>query len=128
MNWYLNVIKNYVTFSGRARRKEFWMFVLINLIFGAIAAALDRAFGFSSTQVVNGMTTYNAGIISIIYSLAVLLPGLAVAFRRLHDTGRSGGWIFINLVPLIGWIWYIVLVATAGQVGDNKYGPDPKAV
>ena len=85
MNWYVKVIKNYVTFSGRARRKEFWMFVLINIIISAIAAALDRAFGFSTTQVVNGMTTYNAGIISIIYSLAVLLPGLAVAFRRLQD-------------------------------------------
>lgn len=126
MNWYLAVLKKYVTFSGRARRKEFWMFILFNLIFGAVASILDSLLGLSSTTMVNGITTYNAGIISIIYSLAVFLPSLAVIFRRLHDTGRSGGWIFINLVPLIGWIWFIVLVATAGQVGDNKFGPDPK--
>jgi len=128
MHWYLDVLKKYVTFNGRARRKEYWMFFLINLIIGAIASALDSAFGLSKTEIVNGVTTYSAGIISIVYSLAVLLPSLAVAFRRLHDIGKSGGWIFINLVPLIGWIWYIILTATAGQVGDNKYGPDPKAV
>ena len=128
MNWYLAVLKKYVTFSGRARRKEFWMFILINLIIGAIASVLDSAFGLSKTEVVNGVTTYSAGAISLIYSLAVLLPSLAVAVRRMHDIGKSGGWIFINLIPLIGWIWYIVLAATAGQVGDNKYGPDPKAV
>jgi len=128
MEWYLAVLKKYVTFSGRARRKEYWMFFLINLIIGAIASVLDNVLGLSKTEIVNGVSTYSAGAISVIYSLAVLLPSLAVAFRRLHDTGRSGGWIFINLVPLIGWIWFIVLTATAGQVGDNKYGPDPKAV
>jgi uncharacterized membrane protein YhaH (DUF805 family) len=127
MKWYLNVLKKYVTFSGRARRKEFWMFVLFNIIFGIIASILDNVFGLAKMTTINGIATYNAGVISIIYSVAVLLPSLAVAVRRLHDIGKSGGWIFINLIPLIGSIWYLVLVATAGQAGDNRFGPDPKA-
>jgi uncharacterized membrane protein YhaH (DUF805 family) len=107
LDWYLAVLKKYADFSGRARRKEYWMFVLVNFIIGV-------ALSFISDY------------LSSLYALAVLIPGLAVSVRRLHDIGKSGWWIFINLVPLIGWIWYILLAIKEGQSGDNQYGPNPK--
>jgi uncharacterized membrane protein YhaH (DUF805 family) len=107
MNWYLEVLKKYAVFSGRARRKEFWMFVLINFIIGVVLSFISDYLSYA-------------------YSLAVFIPGLAVSVRRLHDIGKSGWWIFINLVPLIGWIWYILLAVADGQAGENQYGPNPK--
>jgi len=118
MEWYLKVLKNYVGFSGRARRTEFWMFVLFNVIANVIAQILDRIFGWDGTA--------NTGPIQMLYSLAVLLPSLAVAFRRLHDTNRSGWWILLGLIPIVGWIVLIVFYAQAGTAGANNYGPDPK--
>jgi uncharacterized membrane protein YhaH (DUF805 family) len=120
MYWYLQVIKhNYANFSGRARRKEYWMFVLVQLIIFILvmiyASLVDDFFG---TPVV--------GSILGIYTLVTLIPWLALNVRRLHDIGKSGGYIFINLIPVIGRIWYIVLVATEGEYGSNNYGPDPK--
>ena len=120
MQWYLDVLKKYAVFSGRARRKEFWMFVLFNFIAVIVAGILDNILN----------TTYSnqsTGIISTLYSLAVLLPGLGVAIRRMHDLGKSGWWVLVSLIPIAGIIWYIVLVATEGQHGDNQYGADPKA-
>ena len=121
MQWYLDVIKKYAEFSGRARRKEFWMFVLINAIIGIILSIIDNIIG----------TTYggsaNQGVLNSIYSLAVLIPSIAVGVRRMHDTGRSGWWVLINLIPCVGWIIYIVFAAQEGVAGDNQYGPDPKA-
>jgi len=120
MQWYLDVLKKYAVFSGRARRKEFWMFVLFNFIAAVLAGILDNILH----------TTYSnqsTGIISTLYSLAVLLPGLGVAIRRMHDIGKSGWWILVSLIPVAGIIWYIVLTATEGQHGDNQYGADPKA-
>jgi uncharacterized membrane protein YhaH (DUF805 family) len=120
MQWYLDVLKKYAVFSGRARRKEFWMFVLFNFIAAVLAGILDNILH----------TTYSnqsTGIISTLYSLAVLLPGLGVAIRRMHDIGKSGWWILVSLIPVAGIIWYIVLAATEGQHGDNQYGADPKA-
>jgi uncharacterized membrane protein YhaH (DUF805 family) len=121
MSWYLAVLKKYAVFSGRARRKEFWMFVLFNVIFSLVAALLDRLLG---TRV--GET--GSGWISILYSLAVLIPSLAVAIRRLHDVGKSGWWLLISLVPLIGAIWLLVLYIRDGQPGENQYGPNPKEI
>lgn len=121
MQYYLNVIKNYATFSGRARRKEYWMFVLFNIIFSAIASVIDRLTGLNIT--ISGVSI---GLISLIYSLFILIPSIAVIVRRLHDTNRPGGWIFIGLIPLIGWIVLLVFYCTAGTVGNNKYGADPK--
>lgn len=121
MKWYLGVLKKYAVFSGRARRKEYWMFFLFNWIFSIAAVLLDNLIGTA-----NSNSGY--GVISIIYSLAVLLPSLAVGIRRLHDLGKSGWWIFIALIPLVGAIWLIVLYATAGQPVENQYGPDPKAI
>ena len=114
MEWFLKVVRdNYANFNGRARRKEFWMFVLFYAIFAIITSILDGIIG-----------TY--GIISIILSLALLLPSLAVTVRRLHDIGKSGWWIFIDFVPLIGPIWLLILLIQEGQHGPNEYGPDPK--
>ncbi|WP_459210522.1 DUF805 domain-containing protein [Aquimarina rhabdastrellae] len=126
MEWYLKVLKNYANFEGRARRKEYWMFVLFNAlitigiaivagIFTAIAASIDLPF-----------LSIIFWIVYVIYALAMILPTLAVAVRRLHDTGNSGWMYLITLIPLIGPIWLLVLMATEGDYGDNQYGPDPK--
>jgi len=121
MSWYLGVFKKYATFSGRARRKEFWMFILFNWIFSVVLIGLDNLVGTT-------FENQSTGIFSALYSLAVMIPGLAVAVRRLHDTGKSGWYVLVVLIPLAGFIWYIVLQATEGQPGENQYGPDPKAV
>ena len=119
MNWYLKVLKNYATFSGRARRKEYWMFILFNMIFAILAMVLDRIMGLA----IGGM---GYGFIYIFYSLALLIPGLAVSVRRLHDVGKSGWFLFIALIPIIGSIWLLVVLCTNGNAGENAYGPDPK--
>jgi len=112
MQWYVAVIKKYTVFEGRAHRTEFWMFALVNFIIGAVLAILDAALGTSS-------------VLGGIYSLAVLLPSLAVGVRRLHDTGRSGWWLLLGLIPLIGLIVLIVWWATEGERSTNQYGPNP---
>jgi uncharacterized membrane protein YhaH (DUF805 family) len=121
MQWYTDVIKKYAEFSGRARRKEYWMFVLFNVIIGIVLSIIDLIIGTR----VGPRDSY--GLLSGIYSLAVLVPSLAVSWRRLHDTGRSGWWYLINLVPCVGWIVFLVFAIQEGNAGDNQYGPDPKA-
>ncbi|WP_328999150.1 DUF805 domain-containing protein [Kribbella sp. NBC_00709] len=123
MQWYIDVLKKYAVFDGRARRKEYWMFVLFNVIASIILSILDKILGLDF----GSGSSSSSGWLSTIYSLAVLLPTIGVAIRRMHDTGRSGWWILINLIPCIGWIWFIVLAAQEGNAGDNAYGPDPKA-
>ena len=121
MKWYLQVLKKYAEFNGRSRRKEYWMFVLFNIIFAFIAVALDYAFG----------TTYGDfgyGIVYTLYALAVLIPGLAVTVRRLHDVGKSGWMILVGFIPIVGAIWLIILTVTDSQPGENEYGPNPKEV
>jgi uncharacterized membrane protein YhaH (DUF805 family) len=124
MNWYLEVLKKYAVFSGRARRMEFWMFVLFNFIvvfaFGVIDSLLYLV---GIVQDLAGIT-YN--VLCGLYSLAVLIPGLAVSVRRLHDTNRSGWWYFINLIPVIGSIIFIIFAVQDGTPGSNQYGPNPK--
>lgn len=119
MNWYLKVLNQYSDFSGRARRTEYWMFALFNLIFAIVAMVLDNLIGST-------ISSLPYGFIYFIYALAILIPNLAVTVRRLHDSGKSGWYIFISLIPLIGGIWLIVLLATDSEVGDNKWGPNPK--
>ncbi len=113
MKWYLAVLRKYAVFSGRARRTEYWMFVLINLIVALVLGAIDGLLG-------------SQGLLGGLYSLAVLIPSLAVAVRRLHDTNRSGWWILINLIPLIGWIIFIIFAVQDSQPGANQHGPNPK--
>jgi uncharacterized membrane protein YhaH (DUF805 family) len=119
MEWYLKVLRNYVGFTGRARRKEYWMFILFNIIFAIAAMILDNALGIAIEDV-------GYGPIYILYGLALFLPGLAVAVRRLHDVGKSGWFLFIALIPLIGTIWLLVLLAKDGEPGMNQYGINPK--
>jgi uncharacterized membrane protein YhaH (DUF805 family) len=116
MSWYLKVLKKYAVFSGRARRKEYWMFALFNFIFSLVLAIIDFLLGIGDWAV-----------LSLIYSLAVLIPGLAVAFRRLHDTNRTGWWILINLIPIIGGIIFFIFTVSDSDSGNNQYGPNPKA-
>ena len=118
MNWYLDVLKKYAVFSGRARRKEYWMFVLVNVIITFVLGFID---GIVGTTLGNDM-----GLLSTLYTVAVLLPSLAVGVRRLHDTGRSGWWLLIALVPIIGAIVLLVFWVQDSQAGDNQYGPNPK--
>ena len=119
MNWYLKALKQYANFNGRARRKEYWMFVLFNAAFAIVAMILDNILGITIEDV-------GYGPLYGLYGLAVLIPGLAVAVRRLHDVGKSGWMILIALIPIIGGIWLIVLMATDGDLGENKYGQNPK--
>lgn len=125
MNWYLKVINNYAGFTGRARRSEFWMFLLFNLIFAVVAMVLDNILG-TTIDVMGIPLPY--GYIYFLYAIAIFIPGLAVAVRRLHDVGKSGWMYFIVLIPLIGAIWLLVLFASDSNPGDNQYGPNPKAV
>jgi uncharacterized membrane protein YhaH (DUF805 family) len=121
MNWYLLVLKKYVDFSGRARRKEYWMFMLFNVIFVVAAVVVDNLMGLSFTEGA-------AGVVYLFYVVATFLPSLAVSVRRLHDIGKSGWMILISLIPLIGSIWLLVLMVTEGEPTANQYGPNPKLV
>jgi uncharacterized membrane protein YhaH (DUF805 family) len=119
MNWYLMVLKKYAQFSGRSRRKELWMFTLFNCIFSWALYILGIVFKE------NMLGTIFLGLY-FIYVLAVLVPGLAVGVRRLHDTNRSGWWWFIILVPFVGPIILLVFWVLDSQPGTNQYGPCPK--
>jgi uncharacterized membrane protein YhaH (DUF805 family) len=130
MSWYIKVLKQYVDFSGRARRTEYWMFTLFNLIISVVLGVVDRALGFGSfTGSASGGVGFSAslGLLGGLYALAVLLPSLGVAVRRLHDTDRSGWWLLIALIPLIGGIVLLVFFVLEGTRGPNRHGPDPKA-
>ncbi|RZT89216.1 uncharacterized membrane protein YhaH (DUF805 family) [Pseudonocardia sediminis] len=126
MQWYLKVLRQYADFSGRARRKEFWMFVLFNVIVAIVLSILDNALGLSTSTATESGFYYSAGILTSIYQLAVLIPSLAVGARRLHDTGRSGWWQLIAFIPLVGAIILIVFWASDGHRGPNQHGPNPK--
>lgn len=112
MNWYLGVLKKYAVFAGRARRMEFWMFLLINFIVSIILTCIDIFVG--------------TAVLGMIYSLAVLIPSLAVTVRRLHDIDRTGWWVLIALVPVIGAIVLLVFAVLDGTPGSNRFGDNPK--
>ena len=129
MQWYLKVVRdNYTNFSGRARRKEYWMFVLFNTIATILAMVADVLLGLDF-KVGSGYYAVSLGYgwIYLIYMLAVFLPSLAVVVRRLHDVGKSGWFMLITIIPLVGAIWFLVLMCTDGDKEDNAYGPSPKA-
>jgi uncharacterized membrane protein YhaH (DUF805 family) len=119
VSWYLDVLKKYAVFGGRSRRKEYWYFVLFTVLISIVLSIIDAVLGTPGAE-------GGAGLLSGIYSLAVLIPSLAVSIRRLHDTGRSGWWILISLVPLIGTIVLLVFNVQDSQPGDNQFGPNPK--
>jgi uncharacterized membrane protein YhaH (DUF805 family) len=123
MNYYLKVLQNYATFSGRARRREFWYFALFNMIFIILAMVLDRVLG--TTLKMGGVET-PYGYIYLLYVLVLFIPGLAVSVRRLHDVGKSGWMYLIVLIPIIGAIWLLVLFFTDSNTESNKWGENPK--
>lgn len=113
MNWYLEVLKRYAVFTGRARRQEYWNYALFNIIVSIMLSIVDSVLDTS-------------GILSGLYSLAVLIPSIAVSIRRLHDTNRSGWWLLIALVPIVGAITLLVFMVQDSHPGSNQYGPNPK--
>ena len=121
MNWYLKCWKQYADFSGRARRKEYWIFSLINYII---------IFFLYILQIVTIESTLWLifPIIFFLYAVAVFLPGLAVNIRRLHDIGKSGWWYLIYLIPIIGAIWLTVLMCLDSEPGENQWGENPKEI
>jgi uncharacterized membrane protein YhaH (DUF805 family) len=139
MTWYLAVLRNYAGFRGRARRREYWMFALVNAIIGIALAGIGKltnmpqtgTFGIGMSR--NGLGVFGIGVFSSpilvqAYALATFLPFLAVEIRRLHDTGRTGWWWLFGLVPVLGQIVLVIFCAAHGAAGDNRYGPDPKVV
>ncbi|WP_113923903.1 DUF805 domain-containing protein [Cognataquiflexum aquatile] len=121
MDYFISALKNYATFSGRARRSEYWFFSLFYMIFAVVAITLDNLFGIT----IEGLFY---GPLYFILIFAMIVPSLAVAVRRLHDVGKSGWFYFIILIPFIGAVWFLVLASTDSQPGRNKYGQNPKGI
>lgn len=120
MNWYLSVMRNYANFDGRARRREYWIFVLLNTVFMLVAMILDNVLGL--TKITSGFSPLYS-----LYFLATLVPSLAVTVRRLHDTGKSGWYLLVAFIPFIGSIWLFVLTILDSDPYENEYGQSPKA-
>lgn len=120
MNYFVECMKKYATFSGRARRKEYWIFCVCYVAIIFIAAIVD---GMMS----GGNPENMSSIVTSLASLALFLPLLSVSVRRLHDTDRSGWWILLNLLPFIGGLVLFVFACLEGTKGDNRFGEDPKA-
>ena len=124
IDWYKKVlIYNYANFSGRARRSEYWYYILMNII---IFIALMVLFGVSSS-ISNDLEDIFIGLLVICF-LAIIIPSLAVIVRRLHDIGKSGTYYFVRFIPIVGPIWLLILLCTEGEKGVNRYGKDPKRV
>ena len=129
MNWYMEVLRKYAQFDGRARRKEYWMFTLVNclvciavaLVGGLLTALIARSTDGSSLALLFMAPVW-------LYTIAMIVPSLAVTIRRLHDTGRSGWWILIGLVPFVGGIILLVFECQDSQPGSNEFGPNPKGI
>ncbi len=115
MNWYVEVLKKYAEFGGRAHRTEYWMFVLFNIIIAFAISIVERVVG-------------SPGVLGALYSLAVLVPGIAVGVRRLHDTDRSGLWLLVAFVPIVGFFILLYFMVQDSQPGPNQYGPNPKGM
>ncbi len=119
MSWYLNVLRKYAEFDGRARRREYWGFSIVNFVVILLLGVPDAILGLATPG--GGL-----GLLTAIYVLAVALPWLAVTVRRLHDLGRSGWWVLIGVVPYLGALVLLVFALLDGHAGANEYGPSPK--
>ncbi len=113
MQWFLKAVRQYADFNGRARRTEYWFYILFYILFAIALSFVDAAL--------------TAGVLSTLYALALMVPSLAVLVRRLHDTDRSGWWILIGFVPVIGLLVLLVFACMDSSPGDNRFGPSPKA-
>jgi uncharacterized membrane protein YhaH (DUF805 family) len=120
MNYYISVLKKYAVFKGRAQRAEYWYFALFNGIIGLIL--------YFVSAIMTGTIGTIVGSLYIIYAFLVIIPATAVAIRRLHDTGRSGWWLLITFIPIVGTIIFLVFVIQDSQPGSNKYGVNPKEI
>ncbi|MFV2010783.1 MULTISPECIES: DUF805 domain-containing protein [Micromonosporaceae] len=114
-----SALTRYVGFSGRARRAEYWWFVLFSTAVAIVGSILDLLLG-------TGLDGGNLGILYVVALLALALPSLAVAVRRLHDTERSGWWVLISPIPLIGPLVMLIFTVQDGTPGPNRFGPSPK--
>ena len=117
MDWYIKVVRdNYANFEGRARRKEYWMFVLINTIISFVLGFVDG--------IISGPEGW---VLGVVYTLAVMIPSIAVSVRRFHDINKSGWWVLgLSLFVVVGWIWGFVLACQDSDIGDNSYGSSDK--
>ncbi|PGH39440.1 MAG: hypothetical protein CRN43_09085 [Candidatus Nephrothrix sp. EaCA] len=123
MKYYLKALRNFANFSGRARRREYWYFRLFSFIFGLGIFIIPITLEMHG-DIFRGLFV----ILFLLYVLAVIIAGLAVAVRRLHDVGESGWSLLISLIPVIGSIWLLVLMLTDSEAGENKYGENPKGI
>lgn len=119
LGWFFYVFKQYAVFSGRAQRAQYWYFTLFSILAEIALEICDQALGTSNEHL---------SLFSSLFSLAVLLPSLGVTVRRLHDIGRSGWWVLILLIPILGALVLLVFMVLDSQPGDNRYGPNPKGV
>lgn len=127
MKYYIHCLKNYANFTGRARRSEYWFFILFHFIFMISMIFVSDFFDEFFLVEDNSLSLAALPmILNVIYLVAVFIPTLAVTARRLHDMGKSGTWFFIYFVPLIGGIWLLVLLFSGSEPGRNKWGLNPK--
>lgn len=131
MYWLTLAFRRYFDFRGRSRRKEFWMFVVATLLLVIVAGFVDGLLGYGSVQTAAGPGAYGVsarseGPVSGLLMLALVIPSLTVAIRRLHDADHRGWWVLIGIVPLIGWIILLVFYCTEGTRASNRFGSDPK--
>lgn len=130
MKYYLKALKNYSNFAGRARRSEYWYFVLFNylvLILIGLVEVITQGI-FRPVAAPDTPLASPFGILYFVYIIFTLVPGLAVAVRRLHDVNKSGWFLLVALIPLVGGIWLLVLFFTDSTFGPNQYGPNPKGI
>ena len=118
MDLYLQPFRKYAVFSGRAGRPEYWVFSLVNIVISLVLSFVDGAIGTYDPQT-------EIGALGVVFSLVILLPALAVSVRRLHETGRSGWWMLLLLLPLLGALVILVFMLLASNEGENEYGPHP---
>ncbi|MGR5132452.1 DUF805 domain-containing protein [Vibrio alfacsensis] len=118
---YLGVIRNYTGFSGRARRQEYWYFTLVNILVNLVMSIIDRILE-------GALQIENFGLFGVIYALFILIPSIAVTVRRLHDTGRTGWWVLIAIIPIIGFLVMLYFLVQDSEEGTNQYGDNPKTV
>ena len=129
MEWYLKVMRdNYANFKGRARRKEYWMYTLIfTVLLIALMTIMFSVLSFSDeSEIETGPGVYLTVILVIVFLFAHFIPTIALTVRRLHDTGKSGWWYLIVLVPYLGNFVIFIFTLIDGDRGDNKYGSNPK--
>ncbi len=124
MQWYIKVLTNYAEFKGRAHRTEYWMFVLVSMLVVIVLGIIESILGISSVSEYGS----NSGPIVALYNLAVLIPSIAVGVRRLHDTDKSGWWMLLILIPIIGWLLLLYYLVLDSQAESNQFGENPKGV